>query len=115
MMKRQMISFVQMNMKRSWLPFALLTLTLIACGGAGTGTGTGAVAGLVLDANGDPVRGAKVFFDGERLLEKPRLTVQVPLLLRKSQLLIFALKPLSLMARLRITVRMLFEFLTTSK
>lgn len=65
MMKRQMISFVQLNMKRSWLPFALLTLTLIACGGAGTGTGTGAVAGLVLDANGDPVRGAKVFFDGE--------------------------------------------------
>lgn len=48
-------------MKRSWIPFTLLVGTILGCGGAGSGVGT--VAGLVLDLQGNPVRGARVYVD----------------------------------------------------
>ena len=48
-------------MKRNWIAFGLLTLAILGCGGAGAGVGN--VAGLILDMNGNPVRGARVFVD----------------------------------------------------
>jgi hypothetical protein len=67
-MKRKFMINVQINMKRNLVAFGLLTLTLIACGGGGT-TGQGSVSGLVLDINGNPVRGARVFTAGTRIRE----------------------------------------------
>lgn len=49
-------------MKRGLLPFAFLLLAILGCGGAGAGIGN--IAGVVLDQNGSPVRGARVFVEG---------------------------------------------------
>ncbi|MBI1332483.1 MAG: hypothetical protein GC165_06355 [Armatimonadetes bacterium] len=48
-------------MKRNWIPLALLVATILGCGGSSVGVGS--IAGLVLDMNGNPVRGARVFVD----------------------------------------------------
>jgi hypothetical protein len=48
-------------MKRNWIAFGILVTTILGCGGAGAGVGS--VAGIVLDLNGNPVRGARVFVD----------------------------------------------------
>lgn len=51
-------------MKQRWLPMILLAVTIVACGGTGTPpVAPGGVAGLVLDTDGNPVRGARIFFD----------------------------------------------------
>jgi hypothetical protein len=51
-------------MKQRWLPMILLAVTILACGGTvGVPTGPGGVAGLILDTDGNPVRGARVFMD----------------------------------------------------
>lgn len=47
--------------------FAMLLATIFGCGGVGSGIGN--VAGLVLDMNGNPVRGARVFVDSGLLKE----------------------------------------------
>jgi len=47
------------NMKSSQIAFGIFAFTLIACGGGGTQTGS--VSGLVLDTDGNPVRGARVY------------------------------------------------------
>ena len=49
------------NMKSSQIAFGLLALTLIACGG-GTAE-TGSISGLILDTDGNPVRGARVYVE----------------------------------------------------
>jgi hypothetical protein len=54
-------------MKRNWLAFGILITALLGCGGAGAGVGS--VAGLILDMNGNPVRGARVFVDDGTLRE----------------------------------------------
>lgn len=56
-----MRSNVTSGMKRNWLPFALLLATIFGCGGEGASAGS--VAGLILDMNGNPVRGARVYVD----------------------------------------------------
>ncbi len=48
-------------MKSSQIAFGLLAVTLIACGGGGTTTGS--VSGLILDTDGNPVRGARVYVE----------------------------------------------------
>lgn len=55
------------NMKSSQIAFGILALTLIACGG-GT-TQTGSISGLVLDTDGNPVRGARVYVDNSPIRE----------------------------------------------
>lgn len=60
---------VRSDMKRGLIPFAFLILTLLGCGGAGAGFGN--IAGVVLDENGNPVRGARVYVEGSA----PRETV----------------------------------------
>jgi hypothetical protein len=58
-MKRITMRNVQLNMKRHWIAFGLFAITLLACGGGGVGQGS--VSGLVVDINGNPIRGARVF------------------------------------------------------
>lgn len=55
------------NMKSSQIAFGLLALTLFACGGGGTSTGS--VSGLILDTDGNPVRGARVYVDNSTIRE----------------------------------------------
>ena len=58
---------VTTDMKRNWIAFGLLMVAILGCGGVGAGVGS--VAGLILDVNGDPVRGARVFVDDGTLRE----------------------------------------------
>lgn len=60
-MKLGMKSNVQRNMRFKGILFASFILTLLACGGGGADVGVGSVSGLVLDLNGNPIRGARVF------------------------------------------------------
>ncbi len=55
------------NMKSSQIAFGILALTLIACGGGGTQTGS--VSGLILDTDGNPVRGARVYVEDSNIRE----------------------------------------------
>lgn len=55
------------NMKSSQIAFGILAFTLIACGG-GT-TQTGSISGLVLDTDGNPVRGARVYVENSPIRE----------------------------------------------
>lgn len=53
-------------MQTKWIWGGALLLTIAACGGGGAGSQfKGEVSGIVTDANGDPVRGARVFADGK--------------------------------------------------
>lgn len=54
-------------MKSSQIAFGILALTLIACGGGGTQTGS--VSGLILDTDGNPVRGARVYVENSPVRE----------------------------------------------
>lgn len=54
-----MILNVTTHMKRNWIAFGILIAAILGCGGVGAGVGS--VAGLILDMNGNPVRGARVF------------------------------------------------------
>ncbi len=57
-------------MKRNWIALGILVTTVLGCGGAGgAGVGFGRVAGLILDLNGNPVRGARVFVNDGTLRE----------------------------------------------
>jgi hypothetical protein len=58
-----MIKNVTTDMKRNWFALGIVITALFGCGGSGAGVGLGNVAGLVLDLNGNPVRGARVFVD----------------------------------------------------
>ncbi len=58
---------VTIGMKRNWIAFGILVTALLGCGG--TGAGVGSVAGLILDINGNPVRGARVFVDDVTIRE----------------------------------------------
>jgi hypothetical protein len=48
-------------MKQPIFLFSAFLAVVLGCGGAGTTSTQGSVSGLVLDQNGDPVRGARVF------------------------------------------------------
>lgn len=48
--------------KTSWIVGGAALLTILSCGGGGASSGTGQVSGIITDANGDPVRGALVFY-----------------------------------------------------
>ena len=54
-------------MKSSQIAFGILAVTLIACGGGGTTTGS--VSGLILDTDGNPVRGARVYVENSPVRE----------------------------------------------
>ena len=54
-------------MKLKYILFGLLIATIFGCGGSGAGVGS--IAGLVLDLQGNPVRGARVFVDNGTLRE----------------------------------------------
>lgn len=54
-------------MKRNWIALGILVTAILGCGGAGAGVGS--VAGLILDLNGNPVRGARVFVNDGTLRE----------------------------------------------
>ena len=56
-------------MKRNWIALGILVMAILGCGGAGAGAGVGSVAGLILDMNGNPVRGARVFVNDGTLRE----------------------------------------------
>ena len=58
---------VTTDMKRNWFAFSILIAAILGCGGSGVGVGR--VAGLVLDLNGNPVRGARVFVDDTNIRE----------------------------------------------
>lgn len=58
---------VTSGMKRNWIAFGLLLMAIIGCGGVGAGAGS--VAGLTLDVNGNPVRGARVYVEDGNLRE----------------------------------------------
>jgi Carboxypeptidase regulatory-like domain len=58
---------VTTDMKRNWIAFGMLMTAILGCGGVGAGSGS--VAGLILDMNGNPVRGARVFVSDGTLRE----------------------------------------------